>query len=102
MTGQPFDLLGASRAELDAYLAGRVDGYLEGEATGYLRGYHACDDELSAIQRRAHAIVTAASELYPWRIEQERRRQRQIDAEKAMSTRLEEIRRSPECQAMAS
>ena len=80
--GQParvvFDLLNAPRAEIDAYLAGRVDGYLEGEAVGFARGYANCDEELSRLQRAAHRNVQAKARLSPHAVHEARRRDAQV------------------------
>lgn len=75
-----FDLLNAPRAEIDAYLAGRVDGYLDGEAVGFALGYATCDEELSALQRAAHRNVQAAARLEPHADRVAGIRRRQVDA----------------------
>lgn len=75
-----FDLVGAPRAEVNAYLAGRVDGYLDGEAVGYTRGWQACDDEVSSLQRAAHCNVQAMAKILPHEERERRRHERQLDA----------------------
>ncbi len=82
--GQParvvFDLVGAPRAEVNAYLAGRVDGYLDGEAVGYTRGWQACDDEVSALQRAAHRVTQAIARMEPHADRVAGIQRRQVDA----------------------
>ncbi len=80
-----FDLLNAPRAEIDAYLAGRVDGFVEGEAVGFARGYATCDEELSRLQRAAHRNVQAMARLEPHADREERRRARQVVAAESLA-----------------
>ena len=96
MIGGAFDLANASPEQLEAWIDGREHGQRGGFDLGYGLGWHegwaAAEAELAALQRRAHGIVTAASKLRPWAEEQQRRRDRMVEAERSTARRLDEIR----------
>ena len=73
-------LLTAPRADVNTYMLGRQHGYLDGEQVGYDRGWHACDDEISALQRAAANVVHTLARIDPHDVTQDRRRRKQLEA----------------------
>ena len=63
------------RPEWDVYLRGYCDGYRD----GIDQGRKQMDEELSTLQREAHRVVMAMSNLDPHDVAQDRRIQAQVD-----------------------
>ncbi|WP_295700433.1 hypothetical protein [Lapillicoccus sp.] len=64
----PYDLLGISRAEVDAYMAGRHDGYLQ----GHRHGWEACDEAAQRLHDNAVRVVRAMASIDPYADRQRR------------------------------
>ena len=64
----PYDLLGISRAEVDAYMAGRNDGYIE----GHRHGWDACDEAAQRLHDNAVRVVRAMERIDPYEDRQRR------------------------------